>query len=65
MSEKQLKFEEAMEEDDFGLIIGKNGDLKGLFVPEEYEEVDYVPKAIVQILSQVYGIELDGEVTLH
>jgi hypothetical protein len=65
MSEKQLKFEEAMEEDDFGLIIGKNGDLKGLFVPQEYEEVDYVPEAIVQILSQVYGIELDGEVTLH
>ena len=65
MSEKQLKFEEAMEEDDFGLIIGKNGDLKGLFVPQEYEEVDYVPEAIVQILSQVYGLELDGEVTLH
>lgn len=65
MSEKQLKFEETMEEDDFGLIIGKNGDLKGLFVPQEYEEVDYVPEAIVQILSQVYGIELNDEVTLH
>lgn len=65
MSEKQLNFEEAMEEDDFGLIISKTGDLKGLFVPQEYEEADYVPEAIVKILSQVYGITLDHGATIH
>jgi len=54
-----------MEDDDFGLIISKTGDLKGLFVPKEYEEADYVPEAIVQILSQVYGITLDDGATIH
>ena len=65
MSQQQINFEESMEDDDFGLIISKTGDLKGLFVPKEYEEADYVPDAIVQILRQVYGITLDEGATIH
>jgi len=65
MSQKQVKFENAMEDDDFGLIIGKDGELKGLFVPEEYDAMDYVPHTIVEILKKVYGIDVSEEVTMH
>ena len=43
---KRIAFEDALEEDDFGLIIGKDGSLKGMFVPTEYEDEDYIPEEI-------------------
>jgi len=42
---KTIAFEDALDEDDFGLIIGKDGSLKGMFVPTEYEDEDYIPKS--------------------
>jgi len=66
MNQRQIDFEDSLEEDDFGLIIGKHGELKGLFVPEKYEQSDYVPESIVQILTKVYGLDLEEqEVTIH
>ena len=62
---KRIAFEDALEDDDFGLIIGKDGSLKGMFVPEEFEDQDFVPEEIMQILSKVYGLNIDNQVTLH
>ena len=62
---KRIAFEDALEDDDFGLIIGKDGSLKGMFVPEEFEDEDFVPEEIMQILSKVYGLNIDNQVTLH
>ena len=30
---KQIQFEDALEDDDWGLIISSTGELKGLFIP--------------------------------
>lgn len=66
MSKKKLDFETAMGEDDFGLIIGKNGELKGLFVPDNLDEkLDFVPETIVAILEDVYGLDMGDEATIH
>ena len=62
---KKIAFEDALEDDDFGLIIGKDGSLKGMFVPEEFEDEDFVPEQIMEILMKVYGMNIDSEVTLH
>ena len=62
---KRIAFEDALEDDDFGLIIGKDGTLKGMFVPSEFEDQDYVPEEILQILSKVYGVNIDSSVTIH
>ena len=37
MSEK-IQFEESLEDDDWGIIIGKDGTLKGMFIPDGKEE---------------------------
>ena len=64
--QSKLDFESSMSEDDFGLIIGKNGELKGLFVPESLSsELDYVPETIVAILEDVYGLDMGDEATIH
>ena len=52
---KRIAFEDALEDDDFGLIIGKDGSLKGMFVPIEFEDEDYVPDEIMLILNKVYN----------
>ena len=33
MTDPVVQFEEAMSDDDYGIIIGRDGELKGLFVP--------------------------------
>ena len=63
---KTIAFEDALDEDDFGLIIGKDGSLKGMFVPTEYEDEDYIPEELVQILNKVYGVDIATDsATIH
>tara|TARA_Y100001972_G_scaffold126682_2_gene181168 strand:- start:78 stop:278 length:201 start_codon:yes stop_codon:yes gene_type:complete len=62
---KKIAFEDALEDDDFGLIIGKDGSLKGMFVPQEFEDEDFVPEEIMQILSKIYGLNVNSQVTIH
>jgi len=62
---KMINFEDSLDPTDFGLIISKDGELKGLFIPEDKEAPEFIPDSIVRILNDIYGIELgDGE-TLH
>lgn len=65
-SKSKMDFESVMGKDDFGLIIGKNGELKGLFVPDSLdEELDFMPETIVAILEDVYGLDMGDEATIH
>ena len=49
MTKKKISFEDSLEDTDFGLIISADGQLKGMYMPEQMEEIDYVPEKIVQI----------------
>lgn len=60
-----LSFDESLEDDDWGLIIGKDGSLKGLFVPDGEDE-DLVPEVIVKLCKEYWGIDVTSEgETLH
>ena len=64
---KQIQFEDALEDDDWGLIISSSGELKGLFIPEGKEEED-VPESIVNMCVRVFGIDVTQDYqqsTLH
>ena len=52
----KVTFEEALQDDDWGLIIDRNGKLKGLFIPDGADEDD-VPDPIIQICVQQFGID--------
>lgn len=67
MKENFESFEEALNEDDWGLIISPAGELKGLFIPEGKSE-DQVPESIVRICESIFGVDLtedDISTTLH
>ena len=66
MPKKKISFEDSLEDTDFGLIISADGQLKGMYMPEQMEEIDYVPEKIVQILNQVYGMDIGTDsATIH
>ena len=55
---KKITFEESLDDDDWGLIIDKNGRLKGLFIPNGSDE-DEVPDSIIQLCCNQFGINPD------
>jgi hypothetical protein len=66
MTKKKISFEDSLDDTDFGLIISSKGELKGMYMPDGAEEVDYVPEEIVQILYQVYGMDISSDsATIH
>ena len=66
MTKKKISFEDSLDDTDFGLIISADGQLKGMYMPEQMEEIDYVPEKIVQILYQVYGMDINTDTaTIH
>ena len=58
MSEKTL--EAQLGEDDWAIIIGNNGNLKGIFIPAGMDE-DLVPESIVTIIAQYFGVDFYDE----
>lgn len=61
-----VTFEESLEDDDWGLIIGSDGTLKGMFIPEGDSEAE-VPQTIIDICIKYFGVDPreNAEVTLH
>ena len=53
---KKITFEESLGDNDWGLIIDTNGNLKGLFIPEGSTEDD-VPENIIQLCCSQFGID--------
>jgi len=61
MSHKQveLEFKKALEATDYGLIVGCDGELKGIWVPETMDGLD-IPEGIVNLCVQKFGIDPNG-----
>lgn len=61
MSHKQveLEFRQALDNTDYGLIVGCDGSLKGIWVPETMEGED-IPDPIVSLCIQKFGIDPSG-----
>lgn len=60
-----IRFEDSLEETDYGLIIcGKTGALKGVFIPEGADE-DEIPESIAMICRDYFNIDPNDDITLH
>lgn len=50
--------EEQLGEEDWAIIIGKDGNLKGLFIPNGSDE-DEVPDSVVYIMEKYFGMDFE------
>jgi hypothetical protein len=65
MSEEERTLEAQIGDEDWAIIIGPDGNLKGMFIPDGMDE-DEVPESIVYIMENYFGIDLDEEqTTIH
>jgi hypothetical protein len=56
MSNKNINFDDTLEDTDYGLIIcGQTGRLKGLWIPEGKDD-DYIPDSIIHLCINYFGI---------
>jgi len=59
-------FEDALDVDDYGLIISSTGELKGIFIPEQAKDQDnYIPESVVKIVSSALGVNIDDMLDDH
>lgn len=59
-SKVELEFRESLENTDYGLIVGTDGNLKGIWVPNTVED-DTIPDSIVDLCISKFGIDPTAE----
>ena len=55
----ELEFKTSLETTDYGLIVGCDGMLKGIWVPETMDGLD-IPQGIVNLCISKFGIDPNG-----
>ena len=59
-----ITMDDALEDDDWGLIINATGVLKGIYIPKGSEDEE-VPEAIIGICETFFGVDWDEEDTFR
>lgn len=59
-SKIDLEFKTSLNPTDYGLIIGCDGNLKGIWVPETMSGME-IPEGIVNMCVEKFGIDPNGE----
>ena len=60
MSDEPKTLEDQIGDEDWALIIGKDGNLKGMFIPDGADE-DEVPESIVVIMEKYFGVDFSDD----
>jgi hypothetical protein len=65
MSHDYIEFQDSLEDDDYGIIIGKDGMIKGIWIPRHLEHEDEIPAAIANLCEDSFGINPNDESVYH
>lgn len=65
MSHDYIEFQDSLEDDDYGIIIGKDGMVKGIWIPRHLENEDEIPAAIANMCEDNFGINPNDETLYH
>ena len=57
----QVSFDDALTKDDYGLIVSKDGELKGIWIPDGAEDADEIPESIANLCSRYLKIDPNAE----
>jgi hypothetical protein len=61
IEEHKLTLQDTLENDDYGLIVSKNGELKGIWIPESVSDKDNFPEEIAELCIQTFGLDPNAE----
>jgi hypothetical protein len=57
----QVNFDDALTKDDYGLIVSKDGQLKGIFIPDGADDADEIPESIVALCTRYFDLDPNAE----
>ena len=57
----QVSFDDALTKDDYGLIVSKDGELKGIWIPDGADDADEIPESIVELCTRYFDIDPNAE----
>jgi hypothetical protein len=57
---KYVGFVDLLEDDDYGIIVGTDGEIKGVWIPRGYEHQD-VPQPIIDFCIKHFGIDITDQ----
>lgn len=60
-----MGFADTLDDDDYGLIIDKNGNIKGIWVPQHLEEEAEIPASIANLCETNFGVDPNDESCYH
>jgi|TARA_B110000211_G_C14004099_1_gene519949 hypothetical protein len=60
MSHKNVNFEKTLSDDDYGLIVGEDGTLKGIWVPRHKEHME-IPEEIANLCITKFNLDPNDE----
>ena len=60
MGESQ-SLENMLDDDDYAVIIGSDGTLKGIYIPDNIEDEDFIPDPVVQLINTALGFDISDE----
>lgn len=68
MSHKEYKIEnntitldQTLESEDYGLIVSKDGELKGIWIPDSIKDKDNFPQEIAQLCIDHFGLDPNSD----
>ena len=61
MRHEYLQLSETLEDDDYGLVVGKDGSLRGIWVPRCEEHLKEVPDTIARLCIEYFGLDPNDE----
>ena len=61
MSHDYMGFEDTLDDDDYGIIIGKDGNIKGIWVPRHLEDEAEIPASIANLCETNFGVDPNDE----
>jgi len=60
MSHKYVDFKVTLSDDDYGLIVGEDGTLKGIWIPKSKEHME-IPEAVANLCITKFGLDPNDE----
>jgi hypothetical protein len=57
----QVNFDDALTKDDYGLIVSKDGQLKGIWIPDGADDADEIPQAVVELCMQYFSLDPNAD----
>jgi hypothetical protein len=57
---KYVGFIDTLDDDDYGIVVGSDGEIKGVWVPVEYAHQE-VPQPIIDFCIKHFGVDISDE----